>query len=239
MLIAMFPSYVNDCEKSSGKCKCCPHQRLKDRSNTMIKGLMPFHWRKADLVLAIADMSTRERGKWRASGRRNCMKWNDQDVEWSAPSYLVKNQWTQMLAWVVHWRLTFSQCSCSRGLPFVWLSNLSRPTSSPQHPRVIHSREEWDWGSTTECKLPAMLTHWQTARGSSSLDEQEALCYPSDIFWSIPVGSRMTQFNVEGLGVSGSQHWCSDGRGTDHTSEANRIQLAMISSTPQLSLFWG
>ena len=46
MLIASLLSYVNDCEKPSKKCKCSPHLRLRDKSNTMRGRLMAFHWRQ-------------------------------------------------------------------------------------------------------------------------------------------------------------------------------------------------
>ena len=46
MSTAMLPSYVNDCEKPSRKCKCSPCLMLRDRSDTMTGRLMPFHWRK-------------------------------------------------------------------------------------------------------------------------------------------------------------------------------------------------
>ena len=46
MSIATLLSYVNDCKKPLGKQKCSPHQRLRDRSDTMTGRLMPFHWRQ-------------------------------------------------------------------------------------------------------------------------------------------------------------------------------------------------
>ena len=53
-------------------------------------------------------------------------------------------------------------------------------------------------------------------------------------FLEHPCWIKGEKFNVEGLGMSGSQHWCPDGGCTDHTGEASRIQLAMISLTPPL-----
>ena len=46
MLIAILLSYVKNCEGHLGKRKQSPHQRLKDRSNIMTEGLMPFPRRK-------------------------------------------------------------------------------------------------------------------------------------------------------------------------------------------------
>ena len=47
MLITTLLSYVNDCEKPSRKHKHSPHQKLRERSDTMIERLMPFHWNQA------------------------------------------------------------------------------------------------------------------------------------------------------------------------------------------------
>ena len=44
ILITMLLRYVNNCKMPSRKHKCSPHQRLRDRSNTMIERLMLFHW---------------------------------------------------------------------------------------------------------------------------------------------------------------------------------------------------
>ena len=75
MLIVMSPSYVNGCEKPSSKQKHSPHQRLKDRSDTMTERLMPFHWRQVTWSW-LKLTPTRGRGKWRTGGKENCMKWN-------------------------------------------------------------------------------------------------------------------------------------------------------------------
>ena len=75
MSTATLPSNMNDCEKPSRKPKCSQHLRLRDRSNTMTGRLMPFHWRQVTWSW-LKLISTRGRGKWRASWRRNYMEWN-------------------------------------------------------------------------------------------------------------------------------------------------------------------
>ena len=63
--------------------------------------------------------------------------------------------------------------------------------------------KESDRGSMTKCKLSAAGPP-PDRQDSSILGKQEALCIPSDIFWSLLVGIKGEKFDVEGLGVCGS-----------------------------------
>ena len=68
-------SYMNGCEMPWRKHKCSLHLRLRDRSNTLTGGIIPFNWRQVTWSW-LKMTPTGGRGKWRTSGRRNCMKWN-------------------------------------------------------------------------------------------------------------------------------------------------------------------
>ena len=73
-LTTMLLSYVNSCGKPLKRLKCSPHQRLRDRSGTMMGKLMPFHWNHVTWSW-LKLMPTGGGGKWRTGGRRNCTKW--------------------------------------------------------------------------------------------------------------------------------------------------------------------
>ena len=126
---------------------------------------------------------------------------------------------------------TFSHYSCIGDLPLYGYASLAGPVH-PHHPRGTNSGDDWDWGSAMKCKLSTTgPTHsWDF----SGLGEQKALCYLSNIFQKCPCWIKGEKLNVEGLGVFGSQCWCSNSRGTDHTSVASRIQPATINSSPSL-----
>ena len=186
MLTTTLLSYVNGCGKPSRKHKCSPHQRLRDRSGTMIEKLMPFHWNQATWSW-LKLMPTRGRGKWRTSGRRNCMKWSAKLQKASLPTSWKTGRWD---AHKSSTKTDFFSSLCHKGDPPLyscvdWVGKVCH-----YHPGGANSEREWDWGSATKCELSATSPapdRWDSSR----LGKQEALHIPLDIFWSLLVGSRV------------------------------------------------
>ena len=105
MLTTTLPSYVNGCRKPSRKHKCSPHQRLRDRSGTLIERLMPFHWNQVTWSW-LKLMPTREREESEGLvGGWTIWKGVHQIAE-GIPSYLLKN-WQMGCLWVLHWNWLF------------------------------------------------------------------------------------------------------------------------------------
>ena len=176
--------YVNNCKKPSRKHKHSPHLRLRDRSDTMTRRLMPFHWRQMTLSW-LKLTPTGGRGKWRTGGRRTV--WSGIPSCWRSP--LVPHEKPGQDAHKSSSETDFFSLLLQRELPFVWLCKVSGP-SAHHCPRGTTSGEEWDWGCTTKCKL-STASPVTNSSDSSMLGEQEALSYPSDIFWSVPVESKV------------------------------------------------
>ena len=118
----LLSSYVNNCNKPSRKHKHSPHLRLRDRSDTMTGGLMPFHWRKVTWSW-LKLMPTGGRGKWRTGGGRNHMKWNTMLLKESlCTSWKTSRQDA---------KTDFLSLLLQRGLPFVWSCKLRRHSAPP------------------------------------------------------------------------------------------------------------
>ena len=185
MSTAILPSYVNDYKKPSRKHKCSPHLMLKDRSNTMTGRLMPFYWRQVTWSWWRL-MLTRGRGKSMTGGRRNHMKRNTELLKESlCTSWRTSGQDVHEF----YTKTVFSHPSCRGDSPLYdhmsWVGQVHH-----HYPRGMDSRREWDWGSAMKCKLSA-TSPTADSWDSSRLCKQKALCYPSDIFQSTHVGSRV------------------------------------------------
>ena len=84
MLTTTLSSYMNSCSKPLKRLKCSPCQIKRDRSDIMIRKLMPFHWNQVTWSW-IKLMPTGGGGKWRTSGRRNHIKWSARLLRVSLP----------------------------------------------------------------------------------------------------------------------------------------------------------
>ena len=86
-------------------------------------------------------------------------------------------------------KLTFSHHSCKGHTPLYghvsWVGRVHH-----HHPRGTDSRWGWAWESTRKCELCAASPATDSLE-SSGFGKQEALCYPLDVFQSLPVGSRV------------------------------------------------
>ena len=135
-----------------------------------------------DLVLAKADAY---------KGKRKVKDWWEEEpyevehqVAEGVPSNLMKNQHTGH-SWVLHQNWLFLIIP-AEGTPLCMAMMSWVGLMHHHHPRGTDSRREWDSGSAKKCKLSATIPatdSWDSSR----LGEQEALCYPLDIFWSVPV----------------------------------------------------
>ena len=147
MLITTLLTYMNNCDNPSKKHKHSPHQMLRDRSNTMIERLMPFHWKEVTWSW-LKPMPTKGRRKWR---RRNCTKWNAKLLRVSLhTSWRTSGQDAHESSTKTNFFLLLPQ-----RVPLVygcvgWAGKVCHHC-----PRGTSSRREWDWGSATKCQLSA------------------------------------------------------------------------------------
>ena len=141
-----------------------------------------------DLVLAKAN-TYRGRRKVKDHWEEELYEVEHQVAE-GVPSYLMRNQWTGC-SWVLHQNWLFLIIP-TEGTPLCMImhtkwARCTTITLEEQTP------EEWDWGSTTKCKLsitgPAS-DRWESSR----MDEQETPCIHSDIFRSL-----LARYRVKGL----------------------------------------
>ena len=116
-------SYVNGCGKPLKRLKCSPCQRQRDRSSTMIRKLMPFHWNQVTWYW-LKQMSTGGGGMWRISWRMNCTKWSAKLEKASLPT-LWKTSGQD--AHEASTKIDFFSSLQQRGLFFVQLCRLGGP----------------------------------------------------------------------------------------------------------------
>ena len=172
MLITTLPSYMSNCKKPSRKWKHSPHQRLRDRSDTMIERLMPFSLEPGNLVLAKPNACKGKRkvkDQWEEE-LYNVKCWVTDGV----PSYLMKNQWTGC-SWVLHQNQLFlitpaRGTSLCMPMQAVW-ARCTTTALEEQTPEGSET-EEAPWSANG--LPPPMMDSWD----SSMLGDQEALCIP-------------------------------------------------------------
>ena len=86
-----------------------------------------FSLKTGDLVLAKAD-AYKGRGKWRTSGRKDCMKWDTRLLMASLCTSWKTSRWD---AHESSTKTDFFSLLLERRLPFVWLCKLSGPCAPP------------------------------------------------------------------------------------------------------------
>ena len=131
-----------------------------------------------DLILAKA-VAYRGGGKRRISGRKNHTKWSAKLWKVSLPtSWRSSGQDTHGSST----KIDFPHCS-NRGDSSLYGCTAKVGQVHQHHPIGTNSTEEWDWGSTTKCKLsitgPAS-DRWDSSR----MGWQETLCIHADVFQS-------------------------------------------------------
>ena len=115
-------------EEPSGKCKCSPHQRLRDRSMIpMIGRLMPLPWRKVTWFW-LKLMPTGGRRKWRTRWQEEPYEVEHQ-VAGGIPLYLVKNQQTGH-SWVLHQNVLYL-IAPAEGTPLCMVVQAKRAWCTP------------------------------------------------------------------------------------------------------------
>ena len=146
------------------------------------------------------------------------------------PSYLIRNQWIGC-SWVLHWNWLFLITSTEgTAICMIMHAEQSRCTTTTLE-------EQTPWESETEeapqsANCPS-LAHHQTGKTPLGWVNRKLHAF----IWTISRASLLDKgwkVLCRGTGVCGCPHWCSRGRGTDHTGEAWKTQLTTTSSTPPL-----
>ena len=170
---------MNDCGKTSRKCQCSPHLRLRDKNSTKIERLMPFHWNQVTRS-CLKLTPTKGRERWRTGGRRNPMKQNTKLLKVSIPT-----SWKTIRQYA-HESSTKTDIFSSPpklGPPLYsctdWVGKVCH-----YDPGGANSARKGDWGSTTNCELSAAGLA-PDRQDSSRLGKQEGLHIPSDVFRSL------------------------------------------------------
>ena len=174
MLTTTSPSYVNDCGRPLKRPRCSPHQRQRDRSGTMIRKLMPFHW--SQVTWPWLKLTPMGGGRWRIGGRRNHMKWSAKLWKVSLPTSWKTNRQD---AHKSSTEMTFSHYS-DRGDSSLYCCAGLAGQVHQYCPRGINSGGECDWESTTKGKL-SIVSPESDRWDSSTMDEQEILCVHADV----------------------------------------------------------
>ena len=178
-----------------GSTSASPLLRLRDRSDTMTERLLLYCSSQATWSW-LKPMPTRGGGKWRTSGRRNCMKWN-----------------TDLLMASLHtsWRMSGEDAYESSTETKFFSPLMQRAPPLYGHaswegqvhhhcPRGMNFRQEWGWASAkiVDC-LP--LAHWQAVETPRGWVNRKLCAVLYRHFLQYPHWIKGKKFNVEGLGV--------------------------------------
>ena len=130
-----------------------------------------------NLVLAIAD-TYKERRKVKDQWEETTYEVECKIAE-GVTSYLVKNQQTKC-SWVLHWNW-FLLITPRIESSFMFRCMSWADKVHHHHARGAYLESEWEWGSTTKCKVSAAgpaLDRWDSSR----MDQLEVLHIPENIF---------------------------------------------------------
>ena len=153
-------SCMNDCKRPLKRPRCSPHQRWRGRSSTMIGKLMPFQWSQVTWSWL---KSKPTRGGEKGEGS---VGWG---TIWSGvprwcPFLTCEKPVDRMLV-SPQPKSTFSHYS-DKGDSSLYGCAGQEGQVHHHHPRGTNS-EQWDWGSSTKCKLSVtspVSDRWNSSR---------------------------------------------------------------------------
>ena len=218
-------NYVNDCTKSSRRCKHSPHLRLRwyyDCKANVIS-IEP-----GNLVLAKAATY---------KGRREVKDWWEEELyevehrtAEGIPSYLMKNQWTGC-SWVLNqnWLLLITPIMGAPLCTGVWAEWAKCAITILEEPTQKVSENE-KVPQSAKCLL---LAQHQTDETPLGLVNRKCHTYQRT-FSGTSLPDQWWKVRCRGKGIHRCQCWHSGCGGTDHTDEVRKMQLVSISSIPPL-----
>ena len=157
------------------------------------------------------------------------MKWNSGLLKPSLPTL-----------WIIS-RLDTHECSIRINpfpLPLEWGAPLCSGVWSEQTRCATTILEEPTQKASETEEVPQSVKCLPLAQhqtGKTPLEQvNRKFCAFLRTLSRVPLLDQGWKVQCRGKGMYGHQHWCSGGRGTDHTVEVRKICLIAISSVPSL-----